>query len=100
MDFSSGVVDHVKSFYNPSLWQTNLSNQNADATPKSPDTPAIVSDNVEDDSTKASKNNDNTDDALSNNNVDCDKKIDHQPENEPKMASTLLPAPAVDTDSM
>merc|ERR1711874_578337 len=39
MDFSSGVVSHVKSFYNPSIWEPKILKQSSDASPTSkPDT--------------------------------------------------------------
>ena len=90
MDFSSGVVNHVKSFYNPSLGETKMSNQNADATPKSK--PDIVSDDADPEPSKTSLNNDHDHIEVVNpdNNNDSDKKIDVEPEKKPEIAETEI----------
>ena len=100
MDFSSGVVSHVKSFYNPSLWETKTLKQSADASPKSK--PDIVIDDVDSEPTKpSSQNNDNIEFVNSDNNNDCDKKLVTEREKETEIVKTLLPEAAVaDTESM
>ena len=89
LDFSSGVVSHVKSYYNTSLWQTTSSGakissipQSPIVTPPSPES-AVVANNAE-----PVKSNDYSDVIISNNNneAEADKKI--ETEKEPK-----VPAP-------
>ena len=99
MDFSSGVVSHVKSFYNPSLWETKIPQQSSDAAPKS------KSDNVIDDEhtepSNPSQNPDKTGVVTPENNNDCDKKLVTELEKEPEIVKTLLPAAAVaESESM
>jgi len=39
-DFSAGVLSHVKSYYNPTLWQANSRGTSGELSPKSP--PVLV----------------------------------------------------------
>merc|ERR1712106_157774 len=41
-DFSAGVLSHVKSYYNPNLWQANSRGTSGELTPKSPLTTVLV----------------------------------------------------------
>ena len=94
MDFSSGVVSHVKSFYNPSLWETKIAKQSSDGSPKSK--PDIVIDAVVDsEPTKPSLNTDKIEAVNADNNNDCDKKLVTEQEKEPEIVKTLLAAAAV-----
>jgi len=98
MDFSSGVVTHVKSFYNPSLWETKILKQSSDASPKSK--PDIVIDDVDTQPTKPFQNNDKIAVVNPDNNNDCDKKLLTEPEKEPEIVKTLLPAAVAESESM
>ena len=99
MDFSSGVVSHVKSLYNPSLWETKIPQQSSDGSPKSK--PDIVIDAVDTEPPKPSRNNDKIEAVNADNNNDCDKKLVTEPEKEPESVKTLLPAAAVaESESM
>ena len=99
MDFSSGVVSHVKSFYNPSLWETKIPPQLSDAAPKSKSD--IVIDDEDTEPSKPSHNLDNTGVVTPDNNNDCDKKLVTELEKEPEIVKTLLPAAAVaESESM
>ena len=99
MDFSSGVVSHVKSFYNPSLWETKPLKQSTDVSPKSK--PDIVIDDAETQpTTKPSQNNDKIDVVNPDNNNDCDKKLLTEQEKEPEIVKTLLPAAVAESESM
>jgi hypothetical protein len=97
MDFSSGVVSHVKSFYNPSLWETKLLKQSTDASPKSK--PDIVIDDVDSQPTKPSQNTDKIAVGNPDNNNDSDKKLVTEPEKEPEIVKTLLPAAVAESES-
>ena len=101
MDFSSGVVSHVKSFYNPSLWETKILKQSSDASSASPKSkPDIVIDDVDTQPTKPSQNNDKIDVVNPDNNNDCDKKLVAEQEKEPEIVKTLLPAAVAESESM
>lgn len=41
-DFSAGVLTHVKSYYNPSLWQTNSRGTSGEMSPAAPVKPVLV----------------------------------------------------------
>jgi len=102
MDFSSGVVSHVKSFYNPSIWETKILKQSSDASPTSkPDTVIndviddVIEDVVSEPTKPSSPHNDKIEVVNPDNNNDCDKKLVAEPEKEPEIVKTLLPAAAV-----
>ena len=108
MDFSSGVVSHVKSFYNPSIWETKILKQSSDASPTSkPDTVIndviddVIEDVVSEPTKPSSPRNDKIEVVNPDNNNDCDKKLVAEPEKEPEIVKTLLPAAAVaESESM
>ena len=94
LDFSSGVVSHVKSYYNTSLWQTTPSGTKISSS--IPQSPIITPPSPENANTaEIVKTNDYSDVIISNNNneAEADKKIESEPEKEPKMPQTLVPAP-------
>jgi len=98
MDFSSGVVSHVKSFYNPSLGETKNPKQSSDAAPKSK--PDIVIDDV-DTQPPPPPPTDKLEVVTPDNNNDCDTKLATELEKEPEIVKTLLPAAAVaESESM
>jgi len=102
LDFSSGVVSHVKSYYNTSLWQTTSSGTKISSS--IPQSPIITPPSPENaNGTENVKTNDYSDVIISNNNneAEADKKIESEPEKEPKMPQTLVPAPdSASTDNL
>ena len=93
MDFSSGVLSHVKSTVQ------NMQNSGAKSDPKTPQSPVISnpSEVVVDSALSPAKSNDYSDVLVVNANENqtikyqtADKNIDYEPEKEPKLSQQNL----------
>ena len=86
LDFSSGVVSHVKSYYNASLFPSSANSQPAQQpTVPQPSAP------VPSESAPLAKSNDYSDVVVmanNNNEATADKKIEFEPEKEQKIPET------------
>ena len=86
LDFSSGVVSHVKSYYNASLFPSSASSK-----PSQQPTVPQPSDPLSSEAAPSAKSNDYSDVVVmanNNNEEAADKKIEFEPEKEQKIPET------------